>query len=84
MNSQDDHDRLRQMCTLYIRSNKQLRTFYYCLIDLKLELFRSFCTSFYCCYLGTGYKNQRKLRVAFNSAYRRVYTELTLAMQRQC
>ena len=56
MNSQDDDDRLRQMCTLYIRSNKQLRTLYYCLIDLKLALFRSFCTSFYCCYLWAGYK----------------------------
>ena len=48
MNSQDDDDMLRQMRTLYIRSNKLLRTFHYCSIDVKLELFRSFCTSFYC------------------------------------
>ena len=58
MNVQDDDDMLRQMRTLYIRSNKLLRTFYHCSIDVKLELFRSFCTSFYCCYLWTAYKNQ--------------------------
>ena len=74
MNSQDDDDMLRQMRTLYIRSNKLLRTFHYCSIDVKLELFRSFCTSFYCCYLWTAYKKSTfdKLRVAFNNAYRRV------------
>ena len=34
MNSQDDDDILRQMRTLYIRSNKLLRTFHYCSIDV--------------------------------------------------
>ena len=74
MNVQDDDDMLRQMRTLYIRSNKILRTFYHCSIDVKLELFRSFCISFYCCYLWTAYKKStfNKLRVAFNNAYRRV------------
>ena len=74
VNVQDDDDMLRQMRTLYIRSNKLLRTFYHCSIDVKLELFRSFCTSFYCCYLWTAYKKStfNKLRVAFNNAYRRV------------
>ena len=33
MNVQDDDDMLRQMSTLYIRSNKLLRTFYHCSID---------------------------------------------------
>ena len=61
MNSQDDDDMLRQMRTLYIRSNKLLRTFHYCSIDVKLELFRSFCTSFYCCYLWTAYKKNPRL-----------------------
>ena len=42
MNVQDDDDMLRQMRTLYIRSNKLLRTFYNCSIDVKLELFRNF------------------------------------------
>ena len=71
MNSQDDD--LRHMRTLYIRSNKLLRTFHYCTIDGKLELIRSFCMPFYCCYLWTSYKKSTfdKLRVAFNNAYRR-------------
>ena len=74
MNVQGDDDMLRQMRKLYIRSNKLLRTFYHCSIDVKLELFRSFCTLFYCYYLWTAYKKStfNKLRVAFNNAYRRV------------
>ena len=74
MNSQDDDDMMRQMRILHIRSNKLLRTFHYCSIDVKLELFRSFCTSFHCCYLWTAYKKSTldKLRAAFNKAYRRV------------
>ena len=50
-NAQDDEDMLRQMHTLYIRSNKLLRTFHYCSTDVKLGLFKSYCTSFYFCYL---------------------------------
>ena len=61
MNSQDDDDMLRQMRTLYIRSNKILRTFYYSSIDVKLELFRNFYKSLYCCHLWTAYKNHQRL-----------------------
>ena len=39
-NAQEDEDMLRQMRTLYIRSNKLLRTFYYCSTDVKFELFK--------------------------------------------
>ena len=54
---QDDVEMLRQLRLLYMRSNKILRImFYFCTLDVKLELFRSFFTSFYCCYLWTGYK----------------------------
>ena len=73
---QDDVKMLRQLRLLYMRSNKILRMFYFCTIDVKLELFRSFCTSFYCCYLWTEYKKStsNRLRVAFNNAYRRILT----------
>ena len=73
-NKQDDVEMLRQLRLLYMRSNKIVRMFYFCTIDVKLELFRSFCTSFYCCYLCRGYKksNFNKLRVSFNNAYRRI------------
>ena len=43
-NGQDDEDMLRQMRNLYIRSNNLLRTFNYCSTDVKLELFKSYCT----------------------------------------
>ena len=56
MNIQDDDYMLRQMRTLYIRSNKLLRTFYHCSMDVKLELFNSFYNSLYCSYLWTAYK----------------------------
>ena len=70
------------MRTLYIKSNKLLRTFHCCTIDVKLELFRSFCMSFYCYYLWTTYKKINLwyiwyitfgiLHVAFNNTYRSV------------
>ena len=74
MNVQDDDDMLRQMRTLYIRSNKLLRTFYHCSIDVKLELFRSFIPHFTVVIYGLHTKKStfNKLRVAFNNAYRRV------------
>ena len=73
-NAQDDEDMLRPMRTLLIRSNQLSRTFHYCSTDVKLELFKSYCISFYCCYLWTAYKKSTfdRLRVAFNNAYRRV------------
>ena len=59
INSQDDDDMLRQMRTLYIRFNKLLRTFHYCSIDVKLELFRSFYMSFTVAIYGLHTINQR-------------------------
>ena len=82
-NAQDDEDMLRQMRTLYIRSNKLLRTFHYCSTDIKLELFKSYCTSFCCCYLWTVYKkstfdrSRDRLRIPSCSWS-------AMAMQRQC
>ena len=63
---QDDVEMLRQLRLLYMRPNN-----IYC---TKLEPFRSFCTSFYCCYLWTEYKKStyNRMRVAFNNAYRRI------------
>ena len=62
---------------MYIRSNKLLRTFHYYSNDVKLELIKSYCTSFYCCYLWTAYKKStfNRLRVAFNIAYRRALSQ---------
>ena len=57
--NQDYVEIVRRLRLLFImRSNKIIRMFQFCTIGVKLELFRSLCTSFYCCYLWTGYKNQ--------------------------
>ena len=69
-----DEDMLRQMRNLYIRSNKLLRTFHYCSTDVKLELFKSYCTSFYCCYLWTAYKK---------STFDRLRVELRIELRTQ-
>ena len=71
-NGQDDEDMLRQMRSLYIRSNKLLRTFLYCSSDVKLELFKSYCTLFYCCYLWTAYKKS-----TFDTIYIWIYTTVS-------
>ena len=70
----DDNDMLRQMRILYTKSNRLLRLFHCCSTDVKLTLFRSYCTCFYCPFLWTHYKKSThsKLRVAFNNVYRRI------------
>ena len=70
----DDEDIAKQMRTLYIRSNKLLRMFSYCTIDVKMELFRSYCSSLYCCSLWSDYRkaSYKKLTVAFNNVHRRM------------
>ena len=42
--------------------------------DVKLALFRSYCTCFYCPFVWTHYKKSThsKLRVAFNNVYHRI------------
>ena len=59
---------------MYAKSNKVIRMFNHCTVDVKLLLIKSYCTSFYCGYLWSDYKSMTfsKLRVAFNNVYRRV------------
>ena len=71
---QDVNDILRQLRMLYTKSNRLLRVFHHCSVDVKLALFRSYCTCFYCPFLWTHYKksNYSKVQVAFNNVYRRI------------
>ena len=39
---------------LYARANMIKRKFYDCTEDVKLHLFRSYCSNFYCCALWSG------------------------------
>ena len=70
----DDKDLLRQLRLLYTKSNRLLRLFYHCSTDVKIALFRSYCTCFSCPFLWTHYKKSthNKLKVAFNNVYRRI------------
>ena len=67
-------DRYHIHRTLYTRSNKLLRMFSYCTVDVKKELFRSYCSSLYCRALWSDYckATSRKLTVAFNNINRRL------------
>ena len=61
--------------TLYIHSKVILITFKKCNVDVKKELFRSYCTSFYFGLLWTSYNTTllSKLRVTYNNIYRKSF-----------
>ena len=71
----DDNDMLRQMRTLYARSNRLLRIFHSCNTNVLNELERSYCGLFYCSYLWTQFKKPSlsKTRVAYNDIYRKFW-----------
>ena len=47
----DDNDIIRQLRMLYTRFNRVLCLFHHCSVNVKLALFRSYCTGFYCPFL---------------------------------
>ena len=55
-NKKVDADMLKQLRSLYAEVNRITRMFHYCTVDVKLLLIKSYCTSFYCGYLGSDYK----------------------------
>ena len=73
-NKKDDEDMLRQLISLYAKSNNVIHTFNHCTVHVKLLSIKSYCASFYCEYLWSNYMSMTfgKLRVAFNNVYRRV------------
>ena len=74
-NHKDDNDMLRQMRTLYARSNRIVRIFHNCSTKVLIELGRSFCGSFYCSCLWSQYNKSSfsKIRVAYNNLYRKIF-----------
>ena len=73
-NDKEDDEMLRQMRTLYGRSNRTIRIFHNCSTKVLIELERSFCGSFYCSYLWSQYNKSSfsKIRVAYNNLYREI------------
>ena len=69
---EDDSDMFRQRRMLYAQANMLARNFHFCSIEVKVNLFRAYCTSLYTAPLWVNYKNDsfRKLKVAYNDALR--------------
>ena len=67
--SSDDLDILRQRRKIFAQGNSIMRKFYMCSIDVKLTLFRSYCSSFYTAQLWVNYSNQvmNKLYTAYHN-----------------
>ena len=69
---EDDADMYRQRRMLYAQANMLVRKFHYCSVDVKVNLFRAYCTPLYTAPLWVNYKKEslRKLMVAYNDCLR--------------
>ena len=68
----DDDDVQRQYCKLYAQANMLSRKFHMCTDDVKIALFKAYCTPLYTAHLWCRYSKSKynKLRVAYNDALR--------------
>ena len=68
----DDDDVQRQCCKLYAQANMLARKFHMCTEDVKVMVFRAYCTPFYTAQLWCKYRTAKlkKLQVAYNDAFR--------------
>ena len=69
----DDRDIDRQIRSVYCRSNLLIRRFSKCNDYVKCSLFKSFCSSLYCCSLWLRFKKAKlkRLFVSYNNAIRK-------------
>ena len=68
----DNKDIKRQIRSIYSRGNMIISKFRKCTIDVKIQLFKTFCTSLYCAHLWSDFSTVvfNKLRVAYNNIFR--------------
>ena len=68
----DDEDMYRQRRVLYAQANMLIRKFHFCTDDVKISLFRAYCTPLYTAPLWVKYNTEsfRKLKVAYNDCLR--------------
>ena len=71
----DDLDIVRQLKCVILRTNILMRTFSSCSVEVKLFLFQSYCSNFYCSYLWYNCTKvqMNKLRITYNNAMRRLF-----------
>ena len=69
-NMKDDKDIERQRRKLFIQGNTLIRKFYMCTFEVKIELFRSYCSAMYTPHLWTKYSVTaiRKLYTAYHNS----------------
>ena len=70
----DDIDINREIRNFYTRGNTLVRKFHFLTLDVKLNLFKSYCYTMYTCSLWSNYRQNsiNKLRVAYNSIFRKL------------
>ena len=68
----DDRDINRQCRKVYAQGNTLIRKFHMCTPDVKVSLFKTYCTPMYTAYLWWNYRKYsiRKLNVAYNDIMR--------------
>jgi len=71
-NVSDDRDISRELRPLYARGNTLLRKFGKCSLQVKIQLFKSYCSNMYCCPLWSNFSPPvyKKLKVAYNNVFR--------------
>ena len=70
----DKFDIARQCRSIYAKGNSLVRTFYRCSDLVKVNLFKSYCSSMYTCYLWSNYTQSelRKLAVSYHSVFKKL------------
>lgn len=68
----DDRDIERQSRQLYVQANSLLRKFHMCSIEVKITLFRLYCSPMYCAHLWWNYSNVtiRKLHISYHNIFK--------------
>ena len=73
--SKHDDDILKQTRSLYCRGNMLINNFKICNKAIKVQLFKSYCSSFYCGHIWYNFTqaSMSKVRVAYKQIYRRFF-----------
>ncbi len=68
----DDADMERQRKSIYCTGNMLIRRFKFCYDDVKIVLFKTYCSNMYGCHLWSDFRkaSNNKLKVAYNSICR--------------
>ena len=71
----DDDDIRRQLRSIYAKGNSVINKFKACSPVVKTELFRAYCTHFYCSTIWSNYRktSMTKLSVAYKTVFRKFF-----------